>query len=153
MSDQPLDEVDRQILYLLQEDARNNTNTQIGEQVGVSPSTVGKRIKRLETAGIIKGYNPDIDYERADYPLRVLFVCSTSINERSNLIDRARELPDVVNIKELMTGDENVHIEAVGSHNEDITRIATAVDDLGITINEEILVKSEYPQPASVFKD
>ena len=152
MSDQPLDEIDRQILYLLQEDARNNTNTEIAEQVGVSPSTVGKRINRLETTGTIKGYNPDIDYELADYPLRVLFICSTSITERSDLLEQVREIRGVVNVKELMTGQENVHIEVVGSHNEDITRLATTIDDLGITINEEILVKNEYPQPASVFK-
>ena len=153
MSNQGLDEIDRQILYMLQEDARNNTNTQIGEQVGVSASTIGKRINRLETDGIIKGYNPDIDYDLADYPLRVLFVCSTSVTERLNFIEQARELSGVVNIKELMTGQQNVHIEVVGSQLEDITRLATAIDDLGITIHEEILVKNEYPQPASVFKD
>lgn len=153
MSDQTLDEIDRQILYLLQEDARNNTNTEIGEQVGVSPSTVGKRINRLETAGIIKGYNPDIDYDLADYPLRVLFLCSTAITDRSSLIDQVRELRGVVNVKELMTGRDNVHIEVVGSHNEDITRLATAIDDIGLTLNEEILVKNEYLQPASIFKD
>lgn len=50
-----------------------------------------------------------------------------------------------------MTGDENVHIEVVGRHNEDITRLAMAFDDLGISIIEEILVKNEYSYPASVF--
>lgn len=153
MSDEPLDEVDRRILYLLQKDARNFTNTQIGERVGVSPSTVGKRIKRLEASGIVKGYNPDIDYDRADFPLRVLFVCTASIADRSDHVEQVLELRGVVNVKELMTGEENVHIEVVGSHNEDITRLATAIDELGIAISEEILVKNDYPRPASVFGD
>lgn len=152
MSEPEFDDIDRQILFFLQEDARNNTNTQISERIGVSPSTVGNRINRLESVGVIKGYQPDIDYDVIDFPLRVLFICTTSITERSNLVEQARELRGVVRIRELMTGTENVHIEVVGGHNADITRLATAIDDLGITINEEILVKNEYPQPASIFK-
>lgn len=148
-----MDKVDRQILYLLQEDARNNTNAEISERIGVSPSTVGKRIKQLESSGTINGYYPDIDYDEADFPLRVLFVCSTGITERSTLIEEVRKHPGVVNVKELMTGEDNVHIEVVGQQNEDITRLATVIDELGITINEEILVKNEYPQPTSVFRE
>lgn len=151
MSDRRLDDVDRRILHALQEDARNNTNAEISDRVGVSPSTVGNRIERLEDEGILKGYHPDIDYDRADLPLRVLFVCTTSITERGSLIREALELPGVVNVKELMTGENNVHVEVVGRSNEDVTRVATAIDDIGIRINEEILVKNEHHQPASVF--
>lgn len=152
MSNYSLDEVDRQILHFLQEDARNNTNSAISDRIGVSPSTVGKRIKSLESEGIIKGYYPDVDYDRADYPLHVLFICTTTITERADLIQEVRDLTGVVSVQELMTGEENVHIEVVGSENDDITELATAIDDLPIDINEEILVKNEYPQPASVFE-
>lgn len=48
-----LDEVDRGILYLLQKDARHNTNKEIGDAVGVSPGTVRNRIENLEEAGVI----------------------------------------------------------------------------------------------------
>lgn len=151
MSDYSLDDKDKEILYYLQEDARNNTNAEISEQIGLSPSTVGKRIKRLESEDIIKGYHPDIDYDQADYPLHVPFICTTTITGRADLIQEVLALPGVVNVQELMTGEENVHIEVVGSENDDITELATAIDDLPIDINEEILVKNEYPQPASVF--
>lgn len=152
MSDELLDEIDRKILFIIQEDARNNTNAEISDRIGVSPSTVGNRIKQLETSGIIKGYQPDIDYNRAEFPLRVLFVCTTSITERSKLIREVVDISGVVGVKELMTGQDNIHIEVVGSRNEDITTSARAIDDMGIKINEEILVKNEYSQPASVFK-
>lgn len=151
MSEQSLDEINQRILHILQEDARNNTNAEISERVDISPSTVGKRIKDLETDGVVKGYYPKIDYERAGLPLRVLFICTSSITERSELIQQVSGLSGVVNIKELMTGRRNVHIEVVGSDNGDVTRLATAIDDLGIDINEEILVKSEICQPASGF--
>lgn len=151
MTSYQIDDIDRQILYLLQEDARNNSNADISERVGVSPSTVGNRIQQLEANGIIRGYQPNIDYDKADFPLRVLFVCTTSITERANLIQEILDLPGVTNVTELMTGNDNILVEIVGSNNEDITRLATAIDARNISINEEILMKNSYPQPAGIF--
>lgn len=147
-----MDDIDEEIISILQHDARNKTNADISEQVGLAQSTVGKRIKKLERSGIIKGYYPDIDYDGAGFPLRALFICSTSITERSDYIEQVIELPGVVSVQELMTGTRNIHIEVVGSDNDDVTRLATAIDDLGIGINEEILVKDAYHRPASVFE-
>ena len=151
MNEEPLDDVDREILHLLQEDARNNTNAEISDRVGVSPSTVGNRIKRMEDSGIIRGYPPEIDYGRAALPLHVLLVCTARIADRSDAIDRILEVPGVVSVRELMTGERNLQIEVVGGSHDDITRLATTIDDLGVSIREEILVKNEYFQPASVF--
>ncbi|WP_312908269.1 Lrp/AsnC family transcriptional regulator [Natronosalvus caseinilyticus] len=53
LASEELDSVDKGILYLLQEDARNNTTNAIGEQVGVSSSTVANRITKLEENGEI----------------------------------------------------------------------------------------------------
>ena len=147
-----MDEVDQRILSILQEDARNNINAEISDRVGVSPSTVGKRIRKLEESGVVRGYVPEIDYDRAGYPLHVLFICSVSITERADLLRSALDVRGVVSVKELMTGGGNVHVEVVGADNDDITRLASAIDDLGIAINEEILVKDGHQRPASVFE-
>lgn len=146
-----LDDTDKKILYMLQEDARNSSNSEIAETVGISPSTVSKRLQKLENAGVIMGYTPDIDYDVAGYPLRVLFICMAPITERGNLVNEVLEIPGVVNAKELMTGNHNLHIEVVGQQNEDITQLAFSITELGIQIGEEVLVKNEYPKPASVF--
>lgn len=146
-----VDHVDKEILHLLQEDARNRSNSEIAETVGISPSTVSKRIDKLETSGVIKGYTPDIDYDVAGYPLRVLFICRALITDRGDLVQEVLDLPGVVNAKELMTGNYNLHIEVVGQTNEDITDLAFSISELGISVGEEVLVKNEYPKPASVF--
>lgn len=146
-----LDDVDRAILYALQEDARNNSNADISDQVGVSPSTVGKRITSLEERGIIQGYSPEIDYEKAGLPLEVLFICTAQIAEREALVEAAHEIDGVVNVREIMTGTKNVHIHVVGSSNDDITRIAAILDEHGYEITDEILLRGERDSPASVF--
>ena len=52
---QPLDKLDKHILRCLQVDGRA-TYDQISEQVGLSPSAVLRRVKRLEEAKVIDRY-------------------------------------------------------------------------------------------------
>lgn len=54
----PIDDVDRDILQLLQRDARNTTAVEMGEAVGVSDATVRNRIGALEDRGIVEGSVP-----------------------------------------------------------------------------------------------
>jgi DNA-binding Lrp family transcriptional regulator len=55
-----LDDVDRQILDLLQRDARM-TNAAIGEVVGLSAPSVYDRIRKLEARGAIQRYTVVVD--------------------------------------------------------------------------------------------
>lgn len=52
---QALDKLDKGILRCLQENGRETYDV-IGEQVGLSPSAVLRRVKRLEEAGVIDRY-------------------------------------------------------------------------------------------------
>lgn len=151
MKPSDLDDIDRAILHLLQEDARHKTNAKISEHLDVSASTVGKRLGELEDTGVIKGYRPEIDYEQAGFPLHVLFICTAPIAEREALIEQTLGVDGVLNIRELMTGHENVHILVIGSSNDDITRIAQTLDKLGFSVSDEILLRTEYNQPSIHF--
>ena len=55
-----IDEVDRQLIDLLQTDARFS-NAALAEKVGLTTSTVYDRVKKLEQKGIIKGYVALVD--------------------------------------------------------------------------------------------
>ena len=54
------DEIDRQIVGLLVEDARRSFND-IGDRVGLSAPAVKRRVDRLEEFGVIRGYAAIID--------------------------------------------------------------------------------------------
>lgn len=151
MSESSLDDVDRAILSELHRDARNNTNAAIAEQIDMATSTVSKRINRLEEQGIIKGYRPEIDYEQVGLPLQVLFICTVPITERELLIQQAVDIDTVVNIRELMTGQQNVHILVAAQSNAEITKAAHAIDGLGFTVTDEILLRDEDTQPPVMF--
>ncbi|MDP1794161.1 MAG: Lrp/AsnC family transcriptional regulator [Acidimicrobiales bacterium] len=54
------DDIDRQIVALLVEDARRSFND-IGDRVGLSAPAVKRRVDRLEDDGVIRGYAAVID--------------------------------------------------------------------------------------------
>src|SRR3569832_163760 len=55
LDEQALDKLDKAILRALQENGRETYDV-IGEQVGLSPSAVLRRVKRLEESGVIDRY-------------------------------------------------------------------------------------------------
>jgi len=145
--DYRLDEIDRLALYHLGSDARNTTATEIAEQVNVSAGTVRNRLKQLEQHGIIRGYPAHIDYERADGLLTGLFVCSASVSERNRLAREILDISGVVNVRGVMSGDDGLHIKAVGEDTTSLQRIASEIEALGVAIEDENLIKEEYHQP------
>jgi DNA-binding Lrp family transcriptional regulator len=151
MADQEIDDVDRAILYALQEDARNMSSGDIAERTDTSDSTVRKRINRLESSGIIKGYSADVDYQEAGYPLRMLLYCTASIPERGDLIPEILEIDGVVSVQELVTGEQNLLVTAVGESDSDITPVAQALLDMDLTVADEVLVRSHETTPFGKF--
>src|SRR6266545_4345972 len=55
-----IDVLDRKILNILQENARTS-NAEIARQVGLAPSAVFERIRKLEERRVIRGYRADIN--------------------------------------------------------------------------------------------
>jgi len=146
-----LDNVDRGVLYMLQEEARETTAQEIADTVGVSPSTVRNRIDQLEADGIIKGYHPEINYEAANLPLRILFICSAPATRRAELAASVMDVQGVVDLREMMTGRNNVHVEVVATSTSDISRISDAIHELGLQIESTELIKHRRMQPFNHF--
>jgi DNA-binding Lrp family transcriptional regulator len=151
MTLQGLDDLDRRIIYELQRDARHVSSRDIAANVSASPSTVRKRIQRLEDEGIVRRYGADVDYDRAGYQLFVQIVCTAPINERDSLCTEAAGVSGVVGVRELATGERNVVVTAVGEDGDDLTRIASELSALGLTIVEEQLIRNDTPQPYAGF--
>jgi DNA-binding Lrp family transcriptional regulator len=146
-----VDDVDRAILHALQEDARNLSSDEIAERAGIAGSTVRKRIQRLESNGVIKGYSADVDYGKSGYPLRMLLFCTASIPERGDLIPEVLAIDGVVSVQELVTGERNLLVTAVGESDGDITPIAQELLEIGLTVADEVLVRSHESTPFGEF--
>jgi DNA-binding Lrp family transcriptional regulator len=151
MNDDPLNNLDRRILHLLQLDARGASDTNIAEETDVTGTTIHNRIKQLEEKGIITGYNPEIDYEKAGYPMQVLFICSTDLSSRSEMAERALEVRGGVNVREMLSGEENLHVEVVAESTSEIKESTDQLDDLGLRIVSSNILAEEHIQPWNHF--
>jgi DNA-binding Lrp family transcriptional regulator len=143
MADYELDSIDRQLLNRLQADARY-TAIELAEELGVSDNTVHNRMDRLEEAGIITGYRVTVERGRTGLDLYFQFSCTARISERAEVASEALDISGVVEVTELMTGQENLDIRAVGAVDEDITAIAEQLDGLDLEIEDENLVREEH---------
>ena len=99
--DYMLDETDRRILSVLQRDARTSMR-KISKEVGVSLGTVSNRVRKLEGAGVIRGYAVLLDPEKIGWDLnvvakdpRVYGVYDVTGDFDSMVVARARDRSDL----------------------------------------------------------
>lgn len=147
-----IDDLDRYILYVLQGDAREASSNDIAQRMGVSSSTVRKRIDRLEAEGVITGYRATVDYAKAGFDLQFQIVCTAPIEDRGDLAARAMEVPGVVGVREIACGEGNVLVQVVAVDNEDLNRIARGLSDLGLAVADEQLVRRDRFTPYDGFE-
>lgn len=108
-----LSKVDRRILALLQQDGRLSV-AEIGRRVGLTPSPCADRIKRLESMGVIKGYQAKLSPEALDAGL-VVFVqvrLQRTAGDAFEAFTEAIELIPEVEGCHLVSGDFDFLIKA-----------------------------------------
>ncbi|HXZ97977.1 MAG TPA: Lrp/AsnC family transcriptional regulator [Candidatus Acidoferrum sp.] len=89
-----IDELDHRILSILCEDSRVSSR-KIAQRCRVSVGTVLSRIKRMEKAGIIKGYTTLLDHERLGYQLTAIAEISVSKGKLLEMEQAISKLPNV----------------------------------------------------------
>lgn len=93
-----IDSIDRQILAILQQDARVS-NAEIARQVGMAPSATHERLRKLEERGVIQGYTVRLDPERLG--LGLLAFVFVRADEGVRAYEAAEQLAALPEIEEI----------------------------------------------------
>ena len=90
-----LDERDLEIVAALQEDARA-TYADVGQRVSLSASSVHDRVRKLEQAGVIRGYRAIVDPDALGLLITAL-VAATPLDPQQpdDLPERLADFPEV----------------------------------------------------------
>jgi Lrp/AsnC family transcriptional regulator, leucine-responsive regulatory protein len=121
-----LDDLDRQILELLSEDARR-TIADIASRVNLSPAPVKRRIDRLQRLGVIAGYTVVLDHARLgpsiDAFTELRFAGDADIDEILTAVEQIPEISEVFT----MAGDPDalLHIRV-----DDVEHLKQVVNQL-----------------------
>ena len=99
-----LDEVNIRILEELRREPRL-TMTALGRRVGMSAPAVTERVRRLEEAGIIRGYRLDLDAAALGLPLTAYIRVRPDPGQLPRVAELARSIPEVVECHRI-TGED-----------------------------------------------
>ena len=122
----PLDQIDRTIVALLQENAKL-TFARVGTEVGLSPTAVKRRVDRLERDGVIAGYGARIDPRAMGEGIEALIEIYCS--DRTAPADVGRSLAGMDQIISAFTvsGEADavvrVRVESIGSLEHFVERL------------------------------
>lgn len=116
-----VDGIGWRILAALQENARIPFS-ELGRQVGLSPPAVAERVRRMEDAGLIRGYRAELDLAPLGLPIGAVIRVSAPEEKCPGLKALVRTLPEVLECHHVTGSDSFVlkvtaesvgHLEAV----------------------------------------
>ena len=147
MAQTELDAIDRRILEVLQRNARI-ANTDLADEVGLTPAPCLRRVKRLEELGVIAGYTAVLDHKRVGLGLTV-FVTVTLDRQTKRTYDdfaaKMRSAPEVLECY-LILGERDFLLKIVVADLEayqrfylEVLTLAPGVRNINsiIAVNEE----------------
>jgi len=124
IADTILDETDRRILRVLQQQGRI-TNADLSERVNLSPSACHRRVQRLEEDGFIAAFVALLDARKLGRPTTV-YVEITLISQAEDVLDSferaVARVPDLLECH-LMAGSADYLLKIMVQDTEDFARI------------------------------
>ena len=93
-----LDDIDRKILNIFQEDS-GITNVELARRVGLAPATTLDRVKKLEQRGIIRGYVALVDQTMVGKGITAYVTVSLASHQLERVEafrENVRRLPEVL---------------------------------------------------------
>ena len=146
-----LDKNDQSLLILLEEDSKR-TVQYLAQRLGLPPTTVHNRIKRLEQLGIIQRYTVSIDWNKAGKALTAYILVSVEYTlptgGKVQQDDVARELKGLPGVDEVsvLTGGADALVRArvkdIPDLNELVVRKMRTVP--GVDKTQTMLVLSTF---------
>ena len=93
-----LDPIDRKILELLQANS-NITNAQLALEIGLSAAPTLERVKKLETAGVIRSYHAVVDTASVGLGVSTFVMATLKGHNKENI---AKFMSAIAEIKEIV---------------------------------------------------
>lgn len=106
-----LDGTDRRILRELRVNCRRSAR-ELATEIGISPSALLERMKRLENAEIITGYSANVDFLKLGYEFQALVQISMSHGKLLEVQDKISKLPEVLAIYDVTGSQDSIAILA-----------------------------------------
>jgi len=119
-----VDLVDRQMLHILQREGRIS-NASLAEQLHLSPSPCLRRLRALESSGLITGYRAELDREKLGLGLTLFVELKVEGHSERNaaaITEALRAVPEVISAH-IVSGSADFLLEVVVADLRDYERL------------------------------
>lgn len=115
-----MNEIDKKILNIIQKDARI-ANAEIARQVGLAPSAILERVKKLEERGVIRGYATELNAAEVGFGLTAFVAVRTRecCAETDKIL---AEIPEVLEVHDV-AGEDSYLLKVRVKNAEDLSRL------------------------------
>ena len=117
-----IDEMDRRILSLLQQDARL-PNAEIARRVGMAPSATLERLRKLEERGVILGYECRVDPRQLGLGMTAfIFITAQDTRGETDTGQSLEQHPNVLEVHHI-AGEDCYLVKVRAQDAEDLGRM------------------------------
>ena len=144
-----IDKIDKKILEILQRNAKI-TNAQLSKEIGLSPAPTLERVSKLESKGIISGYNAKLDVSKIGLGVSTFVMVTLKGHNKKNLVLFLDKIKDVNNVIEChhITGSADFILKVVSENIESYQELMLeTVSEIEVTDSLQSMVI------LSTFKD
>ena len=127
----PMDHIDRKIIDILQKNARAPLK-EIADHVFLSSPAVSARIARLESAGILSGYQAQIDAPKLGYMVKAFINLDMDPQRKPEFYPYIQQCPQVVECN-CVTGDYSMLIEVLFGTTQELDQFINHLQQFGRT--------------------
>lgn len=126
-----MDRIDRKIIDLLQQGARTPLR-EIADRVFLSSPAVSARIARLEAAGILRGYQAQIDAPRLGFGVKAFINLDMDPQRKPEFYPYIESCPNVAECN-CVTGDYSMLIEVLFATTQELDQFINRLQQFGRT--------------------
>ena len=145
-----IDGIDRQLLDELQSDSKRSLKD-IGAAVGLSAPSVMERVRKLENAGIIKGYHALLDARKVGLDISAFI--GVSISSPAELAEFETWVESIPQILEChhVTGGHTLLLKVKTRNTEDLEKLISRIRSMeGVASTETMVVLSTHTERVEV---
>jgi len=144
-----IDETDRMILNMLQDDARVSFR-KIAEKQNVSEATIFVRVKKMKEKGIIKKFTITVSPELLGKPLAAFILMNVEPRKLKSVVEGLDKIKDVYEIHDV-TGTYYIIAKIRTENRENLAGIIDRIGLLeGVTSTETAIVLKSIKEEAKI---
>lgn len=121
MSPTGIDELDARLLVAISRSPRVGV-MELARQLRVARGTVQARLEKLQSSGVVTGFDPDLHLARLGYEVTAFVQLEIAQGRLDDVIDHLRNIPEVTEAHST-TGPGDLHCRVVARTNEHLQAV------------------------------